>query len=635
MANINPNFQMPTTPRSLAVATGPTPAGTPLTEAAFRLDKQEVIRRLIDIQLAQAAAAAQQAAVPPAAVQPAAAVPVAGPPRPRVGGIEVRKGEAFAWTGGSAIIAGQVLVEPKSYKAFRLEDMKGMQKTAAACEAALPESHRLSTPDKVSSDTKAVTLLTWINRVKAELEERGMDTPFRIVQQGGVTELYLLEEFGRSDIATVKQWVEDLRAYGCAYDEQNLRMSAKMLMASLDLDMLKKIESDVPKDATGPEVFAAVVNNHQSLSSSAVRGLTERLKGLKLSKEPAENVETFTDKVMDIAKRIQGTGPVSCPNDLAQLIYECYNGCSTRMFESHVTDLIKWSANTRDPNHRRVMDHWETELGDLKIKYRDQLERKQWEGANNQKEKTEAKALVAEIQKIKKKLDDVTKTGGKTGKQSGGGNANTDSRTCYHCGKKGHIKPNCPDKDKPAVPGANKAGGASGGGGTSGGSGTGTSSPSDKGAGRKAAPKEGAPHTVKDSEGVELKWCGTCKRWNSGAKAHLTTEHVKREKAGSTAAGALAVATDDDNGGGSLRLIGGYLASIGKPAKKDSLFYCEDCGGTVCKMGHKATLYHMTASMRKDALTWQCKCEEAWTLVEKKAKHLSKKSALKDQPGHP
>ena len=518
---------------------------------------------------------------------------------------------------------GLRLNEPKSYKAFRLEDMKGLQKTSASCEAGLPESHRLSTPDKVSSDSTAVPLLTWIGRARAEIEERGMDTVFRIVERGGASELYLLEQFGRSDIATVATWVADLRTLGCPYDDENLRMSAKMLLASLDLEMLKKIESDVPKDATGPEVFAAIVNNHQSLSSSAVRGLTDRLRALKLVKEPAENVETFTVKVMDIAKRIQGTGPASCPNDLAQLIYECYNDCSTRMFESRVTELIKWSADTGEPNHRRAVDNWEDELGKLKILYRAQVDRGMWEGAKHHKEKTEAKALLTEVKTIKKTMEGLTNTGGKGGGKDSG---QPDTRVCYHCNKKGHIKPNCPDKDKPKVAGAGSGGGG-------GGAATPSADPSSKGAGRKTAPKEGEPHTVKDAEGVEIKWCGTCKRWNSGDKAHLTAEHVKREKAETKATGALAAAADDDQQSGSLRLIGGYLSSIGKPAKKESLMFCGDCGDTVSKFGHKATLYHLNASLRKDALTCQCDCEEGWTLVGKKIKSIG--SPLKDQAGQP
>ena len=61
-----------------------------------------------------------------------------------------------------------------------------------------------------------------------------------------------------------------------------------------------------------------------------------QLQGLKLAKEPAENVESFAEKVTDIAKRIQGTGPDTCPQDLPTLVYECFLGSSTSIFKSNV-----------------------------------------------------------------------------------------------------------------------------------------------------------------------------------------------------------------------------------------------------------------------------------------------------------
>jgi hypothetical protein len=79
----------------------------------------------------------------------------------------------------------------------------------------------------------------------------------------------------------------------------------------------------------------------------------------------------------------------------------------------------------------------------------------------------------------------------------------------------------------------------------------------------KTAPKEGESHT-KNAEGEAWKWCGTCKRWNKGEKAHLTDDHVKGKgkpaevKAETVNAVAAALATNDT--GLSLRMISGYMA---------------------------------------------------------------------------
>jgi hypothetical protein len=110
--------------------------------------------------------------------------------------------------------------------------------------------------------------------VRDEIKQRGMDTVFRI--QGTYGEIYILETFGKATRATVKTLVTRLTVTGvgeapvCKFDKDNLQMSATMIWHSLDIDMLKKLENDVPAQAGGPEVFAAVVNIHQALLSSAV-----------------------------------------------------------------------------------------------------------------------------------------------------------------------------------------------------------------------------------------------------------------------------------------------------------------------------------------------------------------------------
>ena len=138
--------------------------------------------------------------------------------------------------------------------------------------------------------------------------------------------------------------MNELHVKGCQYDEKNLIMSGKMLLESLDLDMLKKAERDLPTNPSGPEVYAVVVNFHQSLNTSAVRVLTEQLQQLKLSKEAGENVETFADKVVDIAKRIQGAGPATCPRDLPTLLYECFQESTTPVFALEATGLLHKQA---------------------------------------------------------------------------------------------------------------------------------------------------------------------------------------------------------------------------------------------------------------------------------------------------
>lgn len=623
--------------RAVSNALGATPQSSPGRKATFRANRDATFQAIMSLaaQATQQNQAAQLEAALQAQAAPQGAGPVAqGPqhnvrqtsPRPRVGGVDTIKGEDFAWTGGSSLTPPK---RPKTMAAYRPEDFKSLAKVEKECMAGLPESHRLSTPDKIAtvSDTKLVSLQTWIDRSKKVIEDRGMDTVFRMIENG--VEYYVLEEFGRADVARVATWVADLRQQGCTYDERNLYMSGQMLFASLDLEMLKKTERDTSPDASGPEVFAAVINIHQSLNSSAVRVLTEQLQKMKLAKEAAENVETFSEKVLDIAKRIRGAGPTTCPKDLPTLVYECFQESTTPVFALEATELLR-KANKGD----RTVDDWEQAITELKSSYRSLVTRSQWNAKKNHKEKTEVQAMQATIKTLQKTVTDMTvkKQGGKSNGKAGG----AETRKCFNCGKEGHLKADCKQKKDSKQSGGHDGGKKDG-------------APTD-GFDRKLAPKDGDPET-KTVSGEVHKWCGICKRWSKGDKAHLTDEHVKgKGKSPTAAVGGLAAAEDDGNDAtATLRLVSGYMAKIGKPRKKGSCYMCKVCECLVPheETNHRFTLAHRDAEDRLQLAQLEAhvarKREEArkmlvevgdWAVVTShKAKQASR--SLKDQAGHP
>ena len=446
----------------------------------------------------------------------------------------------IAWTGGGTTALTE-LTEPRDFMAFRPHIYKDMAKVEKECKTGLLEAFHLALPDQISAkESKYVSFKTWVNLIKQEMELRGMDPVFRVQDATGA-EIYLLEEFKIAKVpATVKKWVEDLlagrignRAAPCPHDKRNLAMSGVMIQNSLTTDMLRKMHHEGALPGTsGPEMLAAIVRCHQALSAGAVREMSATLRAMKLAKEPAENVDTFVDKVSDLGKRIEGTG--RAPDDLKNMIYETLSGCSNSEF-AYMVSILNVKAGDEEDNS---VDDWEFQLTKLKGAYRDMKQRGLWEASQTQKEHA---AMKAAIKKLETKS---TSTSEGTSKKS-------DDRECYHCGKKGHIKPNCPDKDTPKD--QLKKGGSS------------TSAPSGTSSVKKTPPKEGESNT-KSIEGASHKWCATCKRWNTGDKAHFTADHRKGAgKAPSAAAtepavaGALA-ATDDSYP--SLRLIGGYMASM-------------------------------------------------------------------------
>ena len=142
-------------------------------------------------------------------------------------------------------------------KAYRPSNFKSQVKMEESCTAGLPGTHHLSTPDKLTTDAKgAVSFKTWIDCIRDEIEQRGMDSVFRI--QGTDGETYILETFGKATRATVEAWATRLTSTGvgtapvCSFDKDNLQMSATMIRHSLDIDMMKKLENDVPAHASRP-----------------------------------------------------------------------------------------------------------------------------------------------------------------------------------------------------------------------------------------------------------------------------------------------------------------------------------------------------------------------------------------------
>ena len=578
----------------------PSPTGTGALVAAHRLQRTDAMAR-ITAQLLLG----NNITVPPAfpgglgpAVAPTAVIGGAQPAMPRCGGITNVNGVDIAWCGGGVNGGPTERTAAASMLAYRPTEFKAKTKTETSCSAGLAESFHLTTADKLAGEkgeTSLVTMQAWINQIKQIIEDRGMDSVFRMVN--GAAEQYLLAEFGRADKGKVADWLTFIRANGDDYDIENLQMSGKMLKASLELDMLKKVERETPANASGPEVYAAVVNLHQSLGSSAVRQLTEQLQQLKLSKEPAENVTIFGDKVLDLALRIQGAGPLTCPHDLGTLVYECFKGCTTSEFASEVTDFCK-KSNKNDPT---VAD-WEASVSELKSLYRTLVVRKEWDAEKHHKEKADVQAMQAMISTLQQTVKNLGSS-----KQSGSGDGGTDTRTCYHCGKKGHVKPNCPDKDKPKV-------------GSAGGSGGATPSSGTNAAGiNRVAPKEGEPHTKMDSDGAETKWCGTCNRWWKGEKSHLTEEHVKGKGKGTPPSAAAATTTTvtgayasaDNDSGGTLRLVGGYMASIGKPLGHGELTFCPLCRRHVLKSED----HHHGISHAQEEIA-----QGLWTVVTRKSR---------------
>lgn len=263
---------------------------------------------------------------------------------PRIGG---GSGDT-AWVGGTNI-SGEQRIRPESTLARRPVDFKSASSIESRAILGLPEDRRLSLDEKTSK----ITLTSWVNAIRGYMEEHGMDTVFRIYDSDNNTEVYLLQDWGSADPIKAATWEESLMVGigtlpPCEYDIDNLKWSGKAIMNSISLDLWETIEKDYGVGSNGPVTYAAVISKIQQVSASSIRTLVDKLKKLHLLNEPGQNVEVFGSKVIELARRIEGSG--GAPKDLTSIVATCFTDCDVLAFQLKAlafSDLVDTNATAQ------------------------------------------------------------------------------------------------------------------------------------------------------------------------------------------------------------------------------------------------------------------------------------------------
>jgi hypothetical protein len=479
------------------------------------------------------------------------AVPIApAPSAPRCGRLLQLGNVMVPWVGGGAAGTATEIHQPVSSLAYRANDLSTALKVEKACTEGLPEGRHLTAPGLTDMTTAvgSVTFAEWLYMIRMALIERGLDSVFRATINN--EEVFLLEKWGQATKEVVDDQITFLNANGDEYDRKNLALSAKFILKSLSIDMLRRTESEIgnglDQPANGLEVFSAVIALHSVLNDSTERHYVTQLQKLKLVKEPGENVMTFTDKVLGLARHINGIS--SNTNDLHVLIYSTMTGSSNEVFKTTVATLLSSCSNPINAAARITARNWESNVSMLRGLYRNLVSEGNWEAIIHKKEEHEPQGLAATTQgssgtidsakeeAYKVEIQRLTKIVNGGASQNSGGNSWTP--ICHDCGEKGHTRPNCPHRTN-----ANQA--------------------SANGFNKKSGPSAGEPMT-KTHQGTAYKWCDTCKKWNSGAKAHLTSEHIKGKGAATTTTttpnAALAEAAPSSSA--TLAFVSGYMGAI-------------------------------------------------------------------------
>jgi Zinc knuckle len=494
------------------------------------MDEEAEVQRVARDMEREARARATIARAGQAAAVAASVAP--GPPNPRIGG---GTDSATWWTGGPNI---RMLSRPHTYHAGRPSDFKSAAKVQELCTKGLAENRQIGTEDDKDN---SITLTAWVNEIRAHMEQKGMDTVFWI-QTSPAEEYYLLKDWGELNGELVEDWIVELKngVAGkdvCQFDQDNLMWSAVMIKNSMSVRLWEEIEANLDYEASGPEIFMSVLERFQHSSSSAVRSLVKKLQELKLVKEPGMNVDTFTKKVSEVVRRIQGQKASSVPADLSVIVAQCYLDTDIDEFKLEASRIF--NIVDRDPE----AISWRDITTELKTKYRSLVGLDRWPHKGGKAKQDEMAALQGSINALTEKVGKMSNGQGVT--KSGA------EVKCYNCGEEGHMSREC---TKPR-----------------------TTPTSTDAAWKKKAPEEGQPHT-KTVSGSEYKWCTRCGRWRKDANRHLTEAHKTKTElaAGNGGNGApapapaaapapapapVAAANPQGNIGG-LRMMGGLFCGV-------------------------------------------------------------------------
>jgi hypothetical protein len=428
--------------------------------------------------------------------------------KPRIGGVY----DGVPWTGGSNINKS---TEPEDVLCFRPENFKEMQKQHESLKKGLPDEQKL---ELVDGSKTSIGLITWITWMMMLFTTKGMDTIFRILKAGDAEELDLVQNWGKATKQIVEEWVTRLRSpFGDKFDKENLRLSAFVVRGSLGPHLLARVISLAGATASGPELFLTAVFQVSYMTASLVRSVSNQIGNLKLKTMAGENVAKLGEQIVDLVKQIECSGSV--PDDLLFLVSKPYVTGTQETFRTFAQQIYASIISGDFKGDYNEIIHKMNNF------YQNLVQSDDYEPAKGGTKETDSSILQGMIAKLNTQMDQLKVSQNNNNGGSNSGNSGTNTRTCFKCGKEGHVKRNCPDLQNR----------------------------NDEW--RFKAPESGEPKE-KTVDGKLYKFCEKCKQgsgfWTGNRNIHTTAEH-RSPNAGQgtpseqapTVAGNLGVITDN------------------------------------------------------------------------------------------
>jgi hypothetical protein len=183
-----------------------------------------------------------------------------------------------------------------------------------ACTAGIPdENMHFGLPDELTG-AKVGLCLRELERI---IIHCGMDPVFKIIQENGPA-INMLKEPGKFTKTKVETWIKYLTTLGvwdpitqqrlpvCAHDKRNLIWSGDALEASCTPSAKRSIHFEVKGlEMNGPCALFVYLFKVQQPSRAKVDTIADKVRVLKLTSIPGENITQFMQTVIPILEDIE------------------------------------------------------------------------------------------------------------------------------------------------------------------------------------------------------------------------------------------------------------------------------------------------------------------------------------------
>ena len=296
------------------------------------------------------------------------------------------------------------------------------------------------------------------------------------------------------------------------YVIQNLDWSSEYLRRSLTGEFLKLVLKFTSVNASGLEIFMAIMHECFSDSYDALVTVKDKLRRIKLRDYAGENVELCVVDILDLSDRLDCAGAFD--DDLLCNIIGIFEKATDKKLSLYA--MNEYAKCKEYIQHKRlgttppVKFDYKSICNKTLDKYRELKESDRWELSGIDKDSSQEmqlpkayeaamQALNATIEQLKKRLPAGTGNSNNTGTGTGSGRG----PKCYNCHQFGHIAKDCPvksDTEKDNTP----------------------STESGETPWYLVPPKDGKADTIKKHKGRTHYWCTSCKSY----RRHKTSEHA-------------------------------------------------------------------------------------------------------------